>query len=121
MENVLFFLVELILSDIVKLCNPYISNYYLLDVVNSLKFYYRKSFITGFFGESLPFDSGLTSVIKGHGHQGPGDIEFQMYSTGEKAILMIRNPYHAIYGYRHYTFHGQLGHADASHFIGKGK
>ena len=90
-------------------------------MVNSLKFYYRNSFITGFFGESLPFDSGLTSVIKGHGHQGPGDIEFQMYSTGEKAILMIRNPYHAIYGYRHYTFHGQLGHADASHFIGKGK
>ena len=52
----------------------------------------------------MPFDSGLTSVIKGHGHQGPGDIEFQMYSTGKSGILWIRNPYHAIYGYRHFLF-----------------
>ena len=68
----------------------------------------------------MPFDSGLTSVIKGHGHQGPGDTEYQMYSTGEKAILLIRNPYEAIYGYRHFHFHGQLGHADVSKFIGRG-
>ena len=60
--------------------------------------------MTGFFGESLPFGSGLTSVTKGHGHQGPGDIEFQMYSTGKSGILWIRNPYHAIYGYRHFLF-----------------
>ena len=86
-----------------------------------MKVLLQKPIYDRFFGESLPFGSGLTSVKKGHGHQGPGDIEFQMYSTGEKAILMIRNPYHAIYGYRHYTFHGHLGHADASHFIGKGK
>ena len=86
----------------------------------------------GFHGETLPPASGLTSVIKGHGHYNnnimkdrelsdPGDIERQMSLTQEKAVLLIRNPYDAIYGYRHYVFHGQLGHTDISKFIGKGK
>ena len=77
--------------------------------------------MTGYFGESLPFGSGLTSVVKHHGHQGPGDTEYEMYLTGEKSILLIRNPYEAIYGYRHFVFNGQLGNADVSKFIGEGK
>ena len=86
----------------------------------------------GFHGETLPPVSGLTSVIKGHGHYSnkiinneelstPGDTEHQMSLTKEKAILLIRNPYDAIYGYRHYVFHGQHGHTYISKFLGKGK
>ena len=86
----------------------------------------------GFHGETLPPVSGLTSVIKGHGHYSnkiindeelsdPGDTEHQMSLTKQKAILLIRNPYDAIYGYRHYVFHGQHGHTDISKFLGKGK
>ena len=85
----------------------------------------------GFHGETLPPVSGLTSVIKGHGHYSNkviseelsslGDTEQQMSLLKEKAILLIRNPYDAIYGYRHYVFSGQHGHTDISKFIGKGK
>ena len=85
----------------------------------------------GFHGETLPPVSGLTSVIKGHGHysntvineelSSPGDTEHQMSLLKEKAILLIRNPYDAIYGYRHYVFHGQHGHTDISKFVGRGK
>ena len=71
----------------------------------------------GFFGESLPVCSGLTSIVKGHGH---GNTDLQLNLTDEKAILLIRNPYEAIYGYRHYLFNGPHGHADISKFKGKG-
>ena len=71
----------------------------------------------GFFGESLPVCSGLTSVVKGHGY---GNTDLQLNLTDEKAILLIRNPYEAIYGYRHYLFNGPHGHADISKFKGKG-
>ena len=43
-----------------------------------------------------------------------------MNLTDEKAILLIRNPYEAIIGYRHYFFTGQHGHADIAKFKGKG-
>lgn len=88
--------------------------------------------LAGFHGESLPFDSGFTSVIKGHGHYSPLGMnkntgEFsspnatlaEMLQTNGTAILLIRNPYKAIYGYRHYLSAGGIGYADASKFIGE--
>ena len=96
-----------------------------------LKRYLSNVIAAGFHGETLPPVSGLTSVIKGHGHYSNkviseelsslGDTEQQMSLLKEKAILLIRNPYDTIYGYRNYVFHGQHGHADISKFLGKGK
>ena len=90
--------------------------------------------ILGFHGESLPFDSGHTSVIKGHGHYSPlgfdtrtnehsvlNDTLDQMYKTQGAAVLLMRNPYRAIYGYRHYTFAGRVRYTDVSKFFGDGK
>ena len=88
--------------------------------------------IPGFFGESLHIDSGLTSVVKGHGHytssfvnkketSTPQDTDFQISKTKGKSILLIRNPYEAIYSYRHYDCTGGMhDQADASKFNGKG-
>ena len=100
--------------------------------VRILKRYFSNVIAAGFHGEMLPPVSGLTSVIKGHGHytskiihdeelSTPGVTEHQMSLTKEKAILLIRSPYDAIYGYRHYVFHGQHGHTYISKFLGKGK
>ena len=88
----------------------------------------------GFHGEIVPYDSGMTSVIKGHGHYSPlgfnkrfadiskpDDTLKQMGGTQGTAILLMRNPYHAIYGYRNYLFEGHAGIADVSKFLGKGK
>ena len=90
--------------------------------------------LLGFHGEIIPHDSGLTSVIKGHGHYSPlgfnkrtndfskpEDTSKQMRETQGTAILLMRNPYLAIYGYRNYLFEGHKGIADVSRFLGKGK
>ena len=53
-------------------------------------------------------------------YSSPGDTEYEINSTAEKAILLIRNPYDAIYGYRHYIFTGLKGRADNSKFKGNG-
>lgn len=78
-------------------------------------------FILGYFGESLPYASGLTSVIKGHGYLGTfetfEDTDHQMTITHGNAILLIRNPYSAIYGFRHYYSGGHLGYAYAENFF----
>ena len=79
----------------------------------------------------MPDGNGRTSIIKGHGqvvyrdtwqgpYSSPGDTEYEINSTAEKAILLIRNPYDAIYGYRHYIFTGLKGRADNSKFKGNG-
>ena len=44
-----------------------------------------------------------------------------MRETQGTAILLMRNPYLAIYGYRNYLFEGHKGIADVSRFLGKGK
>ena len=88
----------------------------------------------GLFGGDLPHNSGLTSVIKGHGHYSPlelnstynekttsKDTTYQMEQTNATAILLIRNPYHAIYGYRHYMFEARVGNTYANNFLYKGK
>ena len=92
----------------------------------------------GFHGESLPFDSGLTTVIKSHGstctaidfHRSRqiqrsdarinGWTSDEMKRTHRDGIILIRNPYRAIYGYRHLKDGGHLGLADASKFFGPG-
>ena len=75
----------------------------------------------GYYGESLPYDSGLTSVIKAHGSTtNEGTTSDQMSWTEGNAILLIRNPYKAIYGHRHLDAGGHVGYADASHFFGPG-
>ena len=43
-----------------------------------------------------------------------------MEQTDGNAILLIRNPYKAIYGHRHLDAGGHVGYADASHFVGPG-
>ena len=89
----------------------------------------------GFFGEAVPFDSGLVSLIKGHGNYNPEDqqrinhrdvttsrqdIINEMKVTENNAIIMIRNPYLAIYSYKNYIEKGSSGHADESQFFGPG-
>ena len=44
----------------------------------------------------------------------------QMQMTNGDGILLIRNPYKAIYGHRHLDAGGHVGFADASHFFGSG-
>ena len=88
----------------------------------------------GLFGGDLPHNSGLTSVIKGHGHYSPlelnstynekttsKDTTYQMEQTNGTAILLIRNPYHAIYGYRHYMFAKRVRNTYANNFLYEGK
>ena len=89
----------------------------------------------GFFGEGVPFDSGLVSLIKGHGNYNPYDqqrinhkdattsrqaIINEMKITDNNAIIIIRNPYHAIYSYKNYIEKGSSGHANESKFFGPG-
>ena len=91
--------------------------------------------IIGLFGEAVPFDSGLVTLIKGHGNYNPEDVQRinylepttkkedfinQMRITNNNAILLIRNPYHVIYSYRNYVKKGDSGHAKDSYFFGAG-
>ena len=81
--------------------------------------------------------SNLTVVIKSHGStidgtslgyipsikgisRSNGRTEDEMVNTNKNGILLIRNPYRAIYGYRHLMEGGHVGYADASKFFGPG-
>ena len=83
----------------------------------------------------MPFDSGLVTLIKGHGNFNPVDqqrinnfvkttsrhvIDNQIKLTERNAILLIRNPYHVIYSYKNYIEKGSSDHAHESHFSGPG-
>lgn len=63
----------------------------------------------GYFGESVPYSSGLTNVIKGHGDVvrefGGRGTDFEMNRTSKDGIILIRNPFEAIYSYRNYITH----------------
>ena len=89
----------------------------------------------GFFGESVPYDSGLVTLIKGHGNFNPEDqqrinhrdkttsrqmFQDEMRITENNAIVIIRNPYHVIYSYKNYIEKGSSDHADESQFFGPG-
>ena len=63
----------------------------------------------------------MTSVIKAHGSTtNEGTTKSQLELTEGNAILLIRNPYKAIYGHRHLDAGGHVGYADATHFYGPG-
>ena len=77
----------------------------------------------------------MITVVKGHGHyfsgyQGNTGVQpvsrknetiEQITETNGKAIILIRNPYHVLPGYRHQLLSpGHLEQAKASAFVGKG-
>ena len=86
--------------------------------------------VEGYFGESVPSNSGLVSIIKAHGDYGISKHEPMKYTEGRtteeilktngSAVVVFRNPFRAIYGYRHLNNAGHTGHANASQFIGPG-
>ena len=50
----------------------------------------------------------------------PKDTISQMEKTDGNAILLIRNPFNAILGFRNHMENGHWGHANLSKFIGSG-
>ena len=83
----------------------------------------------------MPYNSGLTCLMKGHGHFNPHgvyimnardkstsrlDFSKQLNIVNGKVVLLIRNPYHVIYSYRNYVDKGFAAHADESKFNGSG-
>ena len=88
----------------------------------------------GYHGESVIYNSRLTTAIKSHGNTIDGAslgsqpemirpfarTNDQMMCTNGNGILLIRNPYKAIYGNRHLNDGGHIGYADASKFFGRG-
>ena len=85
-------------------------------------------FSSGHLGEYVPYNSGLLSVIKAHGYirvkgryswSYPEDLISEMLQTNGKAVVLIRNPYRAIYSYRNHM-EGHTGHANISQFLGLG-
>ena len=69
-------------------------------------------------------------MVKAHGYAGrgvvtrlwnkPNDTFSQIEKTSGNAILLIRNPYNAIFGFRNHVEGGHFGHANLSEFIGVG-
>ena len=81
--------------------------------------------ILGYHGESVSYSSGLISLIKGHGNTmrrfGGGGTDFEMNKTFKDAIILIRNPFEAIYSYRNFITKDLFGSiTDASVFFGEG-
>ena len=74
----------------------------------------------GYHGESLHFNSKLVITIKSHGRTITQPTENEMMNTNRNGIIIIRNPYKAIYGYIHTSIGGYLGYADVSKFVGDG-
>ena len=82
----------------------------------------------GYYGESVPSDSGLLSIIKAHGSLKHMQTRTafnltaeQIFKTNGSAVVLVRNPFRAIYGYRHLQFAGHTGHTNSSQFIGPGR
>ena len=84
----------------------------------------------------MPYDSGLVTLIKGHGNFNPEDqqrinhrdkttsrqmFQDEMRMTENNAVVIIRNPYHVIYSYKNYIEQGgSSDHADKSQFFEPG-
>ena len=75
--------------------------------------------ILGLFGDSVRYTSGLVSVIKAHGQFNTPDMKFvgdrstkpedtrlQMEQTSRNGIILIRNPFMALFSYRNYITSG---------------
>ena len=90
--------------------------------------------ILGLFGNAVKHTSGLVSVIKAHGHFNTPDVKFfgdsttkpedtrlQMDQTSRNGIVLIRNPFRALFSYRNYVTYGLLPPStDATLFHGEG-
>ena len=88
--------------------------------------------ILGYFGDAIPVYSGTTCLIKSHGYFNtpttnrrdlqtkPEDTDYHMSITRRTGIVLIRNPFRALYSFRNYNVMGLHGHADASEFKGRG-
>ena len=63
-------------------------------------------------GTSVRAQKGMSSTY--------AKTEDEMMKTNGNGILLIRNPYRAIYGNRHLNNGGHMGYADASKFFGRG-
>lgn len=90
----------------------------------------------GYYGEGVPYDSGMTLAVKSHGFT-TGNFSLRAVSptTSEverrqhnhikelnsTAIVLIRNPFRAIIGHRHLDEGGHTGHAKEESFLGPGK
>ena len=77
----------------------------------------------GYHGESLDYNSKMLATIKSHGSTiflPSTTTRDEILTTNRRGIILIRNPYRAIYGAWNYFHDGQLGHADASSFFGPG-
>ena len=78
----------------------------------------------------MPYNSGLLSVVKAHGYfrvgksfsfNKPEDLKNEINWTNRKAVLLIRNPYRAIYSYRNTAITKRHSlHANISDFFGQG-
>ena len=84
----------------------------------------------------MPIDSGLVSITKAHGYYGQTKEKMlrngvkkswsntytaeEIWKTNGRAVVLIRDPFRTIYGYRHLDQAGHTGHADASQFIASG-
>lgn len=90
----------------------------------------------GYYGEGIPYDSGMTVAVKSHGFT-TGNYSLAV-ATGKlskkerrrvnhmtelnyTAILLIRNPFKAIIGHRNLDEGGHTGHAKELSFQGLGK
>ena len=85
----------------------------------------------------MPPDSGLVSIVKSHGYYGQYHYNFEeqkkvdwgsdytnfeIMAADGKAVLLLRNPYTCIYGYRHLIqAEDHTGQTNAaSQFVGTG-
>ncbi len=82
----------------------------------------------GFYGEAFPPDSGLTVVVKSHGHTTGKAADMPRKQQKEKnhvqelnrtAVLLVRNPFKAIIGHRNLDDGGHTGYAKEERFEGK--
>ena len=79
----------------------------------------------GFYGESVSYSSGSVSLAKLHGDAvrmfGGRGTDFEMKRTSKNGIILIRNPFEAIYSYRKYINDDLFGYNnDSSIFFGDG-
>ena len=73
----------------------------------------------------MPCHSGMLSVVKGHGkntmgHNDTNETKIQIKELQVNAILLIKNPFRILIGYRNHLSAGWKGHAQASIFSGTG-
>ena len=90
--------------------------------------------ILGLFGDFVSYTTGLVSVIKTHGQFNTPDMKFvgdkitnledtkfEMEQTSGNGIIVIRNPFMALFSYRNYIADGLfLPTTNATLFHGEG-